>query len=69
MAREGMMGFAWKAWVIVERVSAFVPGGFLTVFLLQQSPAVGSALVLLADLRGSFKEGGCVAEIWAVLYL
>jgi hypothetical protein len=28
MAREGMMGFAWKAWVIVERVSAFEPGGF-----------------------------------------
>jgi hypothetical protein len=30
------------------------------------SPAVGSALVALADLRGSFKEGGCVAEIWDV---
>jgi hypothetical protein len=39
------------------------------IFLFQQSPAVGSALVSLADLRGSFKEGGCVAEIWAVLHL
>jgi hypothetical protein len=64
MAREGMMGFAWKAWVIVERVSAFVPEGFLMSLFL--SPAVGSALVSLADLRGSFKEGGCVAEIWDV---
>jgi hypothetical protein len=64
MAGDGIMGFAWKAWVIVERVSAFVPGGFrMSLFL---SPAVGSALVLLADLRGSFKEGGCVAEIWDV---
>jgi hypothetical protein len=34
---RGYYGIAWKAWVIVERVSAFVPGGFPTVFFLFSS--------------------------------
>jgi hypothetical protein len=29
---RGYYGIAWKAWVIVERVSAFEPGGFPMFF-------------------------------------